>query len=432
MKHPVLRALLATSVAASALVAPHAPARAADEYRLGAEDRVRLRVNEWRPGKGETFEWKAFTGEFTVDGSGRLALPFIGSVEAAGRTTDALAAEIGERLQRKAGLLQRPDAAVEVAQFRPVYVVGLVDKPGAYPYRPQLTVLQAVGLAGGFYRPPEMGVQRLARESVTARGELADARVEQMALAARRARLESEMKDLPAIKFPDAVASQRGTPSVADAMREEQALFDARRAALASQTEALNQAKQLIAAEIETLQAKIVSQDRQIGLARKELEGIIALVQKGLSISPRQLALEQTVAQMESTRLDHVLAISRARQDMARNDRTLLDLRSQRQSTVLTDLRETQTKLAKLGERAETLARLITDSEVVAPQALAEARTARRRSAVFVILRQTSEGPREVAAAEGDALQPGDVVKVDGETEAGPKTAGGRLSSLAP
>ena len=256
MKHPVLRALLATSVAASALVAPHAPARAADEYRLGAEDRVRLRVNEWRPGKGETFEWKAFTGEFTVDGSGRLALPFIGSVEAAGRTTDALAAEIGERLQRKAGLLQRPDAAVEVAQFRPVYVVGLVDKPGAYPYRPQLTVLQAVGLAGGFYRPPEMGVQRLARESVTARGELADARVEQMALAARRARLESEMKDLPAIKFPDAVASQRGTPSVADAMREEQALFDARRAALASQTEALNQAKQLIAAEIETLRPR--------------------------------------------------------------------------------------------------------------------------------------------------------------------------------
>lgn len=439
MRNTVLRAVLAASVAASALAASLAPARAADEYRLGAEDRVRLRVNEWRPGKGETYEWKAFTGEFTVDSAGRLALPFIGAVSAAGRTTDDIAAEIGERLQRKAGLLQRPDAAVEVSQFRPVYVVGLVDKPGAYPYRPQLTVLQAVGLAGGFYRPPEMGMQRLARESVTARGDLADIRVEQVAQGARRARLESEMKELPAIRFPDAVTSQRALPAAADAMREEQALFEARRAALTSQTEALNQAKLLIAAEIETLQAKIVSQDRQIGLARKELEGIVALVQKGLSISPRQLALEQTVAQMESTRLDHVLAMSRARQDLSKNDRTLLDLRSQRQSTVLSDLRETQTKLAKLDERAETLTRLINDSEVVAPRMMAEARTARRRSAVFLIVRQTAEGTREIAAAEGDALLPGDVVKIDGEAETGRNAeqpaeprVGGRLSSLAP
>lgn len=412
MRHCVIRSVMAGSLLTTLLGSAWA---APQRYRLGAEDRVRLRVNEWRAAKGETYEWAAFSGEFTVEAGGLLSLPLIGEIEAAGRTTEEIAAVIGERLQRKAGLTQRPDASVEVSQFRSIYVLGQVDKPGAYPYRPRLTVLQAVSLAGGFYRPPELGMQRLSREAISARGELRDAEIEQTALIARRSRLEVEMRDGATLTFPDAVTARKGSPAVADAMREEQALFDARRKALSSQIEALTQAKELIKAEIDTLQAKIASQDRQVALARKELDSIVALVQRGLSISPRQLALEQTVAQMESARLDNVLAISRSRQDISRNERMVLDLKNQRQTGVLADLRETQTKLAKIGEKAETMRNLITDSEVIAPRMLDQAQADRRRNPVFALVRQGQDGGQEITATESDVIEPGDVLKVDGE-----------------
>lgn len=407
------RSLLCAVAMASALAGP--VAAAPEAYRLGPEDRVRLKVTEWRAARGESYEWEALTGEFLIDAGGRLALPLLGEVSAGGMTTSELSGLVAEALQRRVGLVSRPDASVEVAQFRPFFVVGQVDKPGAYPYRPGLTVLQAVSLAGGLYREVPMGAQRLAREVINARGELRDLMIERSALLARRARLQAETRGDAAITFPEAVTEERKTiPAVADAMREEEALFEARRIALRSQIDALTQAKLLIDAEIGTLQEKAVTQDRQLGLARKELDNINALMQRGLAISPRQLALEQTVAQMESARLDIALAISRSRQDISRNDRTILDLRNQRQSTVLIDLRETQTKLAKIQEKAETMRALLIDSEVTAPQAILARRIAERRPMTYALVRREADGVREIAASETETVQPGDVLKVEG------------------
>jgi exopolysaccharide production protein ExoF len=406
------RSLLCAVVIASALAGP--VAAAPEAYRLGPEDRVRLKVTEWRAARGESYEWEALTGEFLIDAGGRLALPLLGEVTAGGMTTSELSSLIAETLQRRVGLVSRPDASVEVAQFRPFFVVGQVDKPGAYPYRPGLNVLQAVSLAGGLYRETPMGTQRLAREVINARGELRDLMIERSALLARRARLQAETRGDAAITFPEAVTERKMITAVADAMLEEGALFEARRIALRSQIDALTQAKLLIDAEISTLQEKAVSQDRQLALARKELDNINSLMQRGLAISPRQLALEQTVAQMESARLDIALAISRSRQDISRNDRTILDLRNQRQSTVLIELRETQTKLAKLQEKAETMRALLIDSEVTAPQAILARRNAERRPVTYALVRREADGVRESTASETETVQPGDVLKVEG------------------
>lgn len=417
MKRLMISALLASTLVA----APLSAARAADgAYRLGPQDRVRIKVTEWRGGRGEAYDWEAFTGEYLVDPSGQLSLPLIGEIDAGGLTTSAVARLIGDRLKARVGLVERPDASVEIAQFRPIYVVGQVDKPGAYPYRPQLTVLQAVSLAGGFYRPPESGFQRLARESITAQGELRDVAAERTALTARRARLEAEMRGDATITFPAGFETARGVQAAEDAVREERVLFESRKNTLRSQVEALTQTKAMIASEIETLQAKTTSQERQLSLAQKELEGITSLMQRGLAVNPRLLAVEQTVAQMEGLRLDNVLAISRSRQDASRTDRTIIELKTQRQNTVLAELRETQIRLSRLQEKADTLRSLIVDSEVVAPQALLAQQAGERRAPSYVVVRQEPNGAREIAAKESDLVQPGDVLKVDGP--------GGRLS----
>ena len=78
-----------------------------------------------------------------------MSLPFLGEIAVAGRTPDAVADQIGRELQNELGLSDRPQASVEIEEYRPFYVSGSVRQAGAFPYRPGLTALQAFSLAGG-------------------------------------------------------------------------------------------------------------------------------------------------------------------------------------------------------------------------------------------------------------------------------------------
>ncbi|MGZ2411648.1 polysaccharide biosynthesis/export protein [Sphingomonas sp. F9_3S_D5_B_2] len=83
-----------------------------------------------------------------VDESGRIALPLIGSVMAAGKSTDVLALDIAAKLK---AYVRQPEVAVLVKQAasRKVTVTGSVMQPGVYPLEGRLTLLQAVALARG-------------------------------------------------------------------------------------------------------------------------------------------------------------------------------------------------------------------------------------------------------------------------------------------
>lgn len=115
---------------------PEAPT---DRYVLGPGDQVRV----------ITFGEEQLTGEFRVDASGNIALPLVGAVRAAGLTPDQLAEAVTETL-RSSRLYQNPSVSVEVVDYRPVFVLGEVNRPGQYPYQPGMTVVTAVAIAGGF------------------------------------------------------------------------------------------------------------------------------------------------------------------------------------------------------------------------------------------------------------------------------------------
>ena len=118
---------------------PDLPAAAPGAYRLGAGDVIRL----------ITFGEDSLTGEFRVSDSGTIALPLVGTVQAAGLSPDALAARVSEALL-KGNLLRAPSVSAEVETYRPIFVLGEVSKPGQYPYQPGMTVVTAAAVAGGF------------------------------------------------------------------------------------------------------------------------------------------------------------------------------------------------------------------------------------------------------------------------------------------
>lgn len=117
----------------------------ADEYHLGPGDQVRIL----------TFGEEQLTGEFRVNARGDIALPLVGNVHAAGLTPDQLE-DATRRLLVRSKLYKNPSVTVEVINYRPIFILGEVARPGQYSYQPGMTVLTAVAVAGGFtYRAVE-------------------------------------------------------------------------------------------------------------------------------------------------------------------------------------------------------------------------------------------------------------------------------------
>jgi polysaccharide export outer membrane protein len=107
-------------------------------YTLDGGDRLRVVV----------FGQEAISNSYAVDGSGKIAMPLIGVVDARGRTTTQVAATIAGKL--RAGFVREPHVAVEVETYRPFFILGEVTAAGQYPYVNNLTVETAVAIAGGF------------------------------------------------------------------------------------------------------------------------------------------------------------------------------------------------------------------------------------------------------------------------------------------
>lgn len=109
-----------------------------EPYRLDSGDRVRIIV----------FGQTDLSNSFSVDGTGRMALPLVGSVDARGLTTAELEKAIAAKL--RAGFLRDPHVTAEVEIYRPFFALGEVNTPGRYAFVNGLTGREAVAIAGGF------------------------------------------------------------------------------------------------------------------------------------------------------------------------------------------------------------------------------------------------------------------------------------------
>ncbi|MBF6622374.1 MAG: polysaccharide export protein [Pseudomonas stutzeri] len=126
-KYLSLLVLLAFSATASAA-----------QYQLGSGDVIRISVH------GEpdlSFE------EIRLTDAGTFTFPFIGEVDANGKTPGQVRTLLTETL--KDGYLIDPRVSVSVVNYREFYISGEVKLPGGYPYQPGLTLDRAIALAGG-------------------------------------------------------------------------------------------------------------------------------------------------------------------------------------------------------------------------------------------------------------------------------------------
>ncbi|WP_297494104.1 polysaccharide biosynthesis/export family protein [Acidocella sp.] len=118
---------------------PPLPAPTPGPYLLGPGDALTIRI----------YDQPQLSGSYQVDDSGCISMPLLGAVQAGGRSTAALEAAISDGL-RQNGLILHPAVSAEISTYRPFYILGEVNTPGQYPYRPGMTALTAISIAGGF------------------------------------------------------------------------------------------------------------------------------------------------------------------------------------------------------------------------------------------------------------------------------------------
>jgi protein involved in polysaccharide export with SLBB domain len=392
-----------------------------DIYRLGPQDRLRIRIFEWRAALDQIYAWEAFNEDYLVGARGQVALPLAGEIEADGLSTRELADAISRRVQERMGLARAPDTAVEVIEYRPFFISGSVERPGPYPYRPGLTVLQALSIGGGVMRLRDGSAAGLIRDAITSSGEagVLGSRLDQM--AARAARLEAERDGTSELAWPGSLVERAGEPELDAILAREKSVFDARKTAFDTQTSALRQLRAFLLEEVDTLNAQREVHARQVSLVRAERDRIRELEQRGLTTSPRRLELERTMAQLEAEGLTLQSRVVRARQDISRAELSLIELEAQRSGEAAVMLQQVRADFDETLKRREVAVMLARNAQALgAPGLVLQQALAMRPT--FEIVRKLATGSQRFPATDAMLVRPGDVVHVEIQSQVAQQT----------
>lgn len=393
------------AIALAALLAA-SPLAVAGEYRLGPQDKLHIRVAEWQTVDGTFRDWSAVNGEYSVGPAGTLSVPFVGDMQAAGKTTSEIAAAIGLALQRKLALTDKPEASVEMAQFRPFYISGEVQNPGQFPYVPDLTVLKAVSIAGGMRRNADLGPQ-LAKDLVTAKGNFDIYDDQRIRLMVKRARIDADLAGKTSFEAPKEV---EGDPRLPTIVADEMAILTSDHKALNLKLQALDDLKATLQAEIESLQKKIDNQQKQADLAQQQLTSIGPLAQKGLINNTRLLSSQQAVTDLQGKILDYETAILTAKQSISKATQDAIDAQNTLTSRLTADRQQTEADLNESMLRVGMQKGLI--AQASDPAMTAAITGSQEPTLLYSLLRVADGKTSEIEAKEDTPVLPGDVIKV--------------------
>ena len=121
-------------------------------YRLGIGDKLKITV----------FGEENLSGATEVNAMGQVALPLAGEVPAKGLAINQFRDAVVRRLQD--GYLKTPKVTVEITNYRSIYVHGEVKTGGEFPFKPGLTLRDAVAVAGGYTYRADQSFVLITRE----------------------------------------------------------------------------------------------------------------------------------------------------------------------------------------------------------------------------------------------------------------------------
>jgi protein involved in polysaccharide export with SLBB domain len=375
--------------------------RATSDYIVRADDKLKIKV----------FQYPELSGDYKVRANGTISIAPIGDIPVTGLSTKEIATQISERFVRS-GISDKPGTSVEVLETRPVYVLGDVQKPGEYQFRPGMTVLQVVSLAGGWLRFNDPALMRLDRDSITISGEMRNLVRRYYELTARRARLNAELAMRTDIQFSnDLVLRSQVDPAVRQLIDEERSLLNIHVDALKTQIDSLEQNRGLYEREIDAIKRQIEANKVQSASVERELVEVRNLVKRGLTTISRLANLERMQAQLEMNEQGFQTLILRSRQNITQADQRIFDLKSQRNAAVTAEVQKVRMDIDDVSVRFDTNRSLLVEAKVTVP-ALVGVSDGAVETKSLVVVRMLDGKTQTIDATESTELLPGDVLRI--------------------
>ncbi|ESX80524.1 MULTISPECIES: polysaccharide biosynthesis/export family protein [unclassified Mesorhizobium] len=387
-----------------------AAAEAQVAYRLSAGDTVEIGIASI-PER---------TQRAVVQMDGTIALPEVGMVSVGGLSP----AELQTRMQtilptkifhhrlpdgREQMIVIKPtDVTAVVAEYRPIYVTGDVLTPGQQAYRPLMTVRQAIAVSGGFSLLRSRANQ-VGPDPVDLRRDYESLWGEYTRDYYHSARIRAELQGkssfdmqppqgspLPAV-FASAIAQAEaeGLKLSLDNFQQEQSFLDKSGKDAAAQTETLLKREQ---AEADGVKAD----EDELARVRKAFESgnltnnRLADVRRALVLSSSR-ALETSVELMRARRQQADFARQHERND------------NQRRIGLLTELKDTNVRLADINARLRAASQKLQPTGAAALPLPVAGETIQ---AEVTIVRRVGEEWRKQPAQEDTEVMPGDTIEV--------------------
>ncbi|HZD54087.1 MAG TPA: polysaccharide biosynthesis/export family protein [Woeseiaceae bacterium] len=347
------------------------------------------------------------TGTYPVGTDGSIRVPLVGTVAVAGLSMAAAESELKRRVS---GLLDyAASVTVDMAHYRPVFVMGAVTAPGEFEYTPGLSVMQAVARAGGL--ASGTGAEATTMDALRARKALLAALLEVQMLSVRRAALSQSLDGVDTLSLPDHLDGAGNTPLLRSMLREQQDLLDAARKRLRDSQSFIERQKQQIDNEIRALLAQQKTLSAQANVVARELGATQSLRDKGLTTSLRLLSQQQMESDLMVALQRASASLSRAQLDKVELEQRLQDQENAWRQDLLTQKAKTSADLAQARTGLEAAQQqALALGSVLIKGSLQEVSVNNMR---FIIGRLGKQGFQDIPADANAPLQPGDILRVE-------------------
>ena len=321
--------------AGSAKSAPRADDALVD-YRLAPGDRLTVAV----------YDEPQLSGDFFIDGGGEVLLPIAGSVRVSGLTL----AEAQELIQKQFadGVLVRPAVSVRLKEYRPIFVTGVVKRPGSYRFILGESVKAAIAAAGGVGQAIEQPLTVATSDFVTAVERVRQLEADQVSLLVRKARLEAQRDGRDNFVMPLFVGLNARNVDFERVYSAENDTFLRLEDTYRGQLEALQKQRPRIEAETNAVVDQIANQKKRLEIVNTHLTDLEYLFRKGLLRKEVLLnqQIEQTLVQSQLSTLQ--AQVAHLRQIAGELDVKLGDVKATYLRQVLGELQDTAHRLREI------------------------------------------------------------------------------------
>ena len=343
------------------------------------------------------------SGEFIVEANGMVAIPILGSVEAAGKSPDRLRESALAALEKATG--RAGNASVAIIQRQPVFVAGAARNPGSYAYFQGMIAAQALALAGGPERDNLEFSQTLSMLDRKDQSELV--RDRQRKALARKAIFAALREGGKNTSAPPRLVELAGADRAAALIASEREAIELRQQAKQNELAKKQQAAAGIREEVAAIQSRLSEFDGQIKARADRLQKMESLFASKVVDDERVSTVRRDYMDLQGRHSEFKINLTQAANRLAAAETDL------RQSQ-LSQRSEIEAEIAQLDDQIAEGERSIRANE----QVMALAGQSMRSPALnrrMEILRVDKSGPQVLDADDMTELLPGDVLKVGTE-----------------